>query len=253
MQTSAGNARLRLARASGSQPARPSATPRGLRQDLIHVVRSQRRNYPQPKLIAGHVKTNIILIDFENVQPKDLASLRGRHFKTKVFCGATQTKIPFDLAAELQPLGPDAEYIRIQGSGRNALDFHIAYYIGRLSAELPGATFHIVSKDTGFDPLIKHLETQNITCHRLPSLTDIPGLASPPPASSPDRTQKVADNLLTRKEARPRTLKTLTAYIKGQLNTQATDAAVNEVIAQLKEGGMSTLPDGKVTYPPASP
>jgi hypothetical protein len=178
---------------------------------MIHVVRSPRRNYPQPELIAGHVKTNIILIDFENVQPKDLASLRGRHFKTKVFCGATQTKIPFDLAAELRPLGSDAEYIRIQGTGRNALDFHVACYIGRLSAELPGATFHIVSKDTGFDPLIKHLETQNIICHRLPSLTDIPGIASPAPASSQDRTQKVADNLLTRKEARPRTLKTLTA------------------------------------------
>ena len=46
-----------------------------------------------------------------------------------VFCGATQTKIPFGLAAELQPLGPDAEYIRIQGTSRNALDYHIDYYI----------------------------------------------------------------------------------------------------------------------------
>jgi hypothetical protein len=136
------------------------------------------------------VKTNIVLIDFENVQPKDLAQLRGRPFKTKVFCGATQTKIPFDLAAELQPLGPDAEYILIQGTGPNALDFHIAYYIGRLPAELPGATFHIVSKDKGFDPLIKHLKTQNITCNRLGSLSDIPGLASPAPASPPHRTKK---------------------------------------------------------------
>ena len=134
-----------------------------------------------PEPITGHLKTNIILIDFENVQPKDLAQLRGRPFKTKVFCGANQTKVPFDLAAELQPLGPDAEYIRIQGTGPNALDFHIAYYIGRLSAELPGATFHIVSKDKGFDPLIKHLKTQDITCNRLSSLSDIPGLASPPP------------------------------------------------------------------------
>jgi hypothetical protein len=110
--------------------------------------------------ITGHLKTNVILIDFENVQPKDLAQLRGRPFKTKVFCGANQTKVPFDLAAELQPLGPDAEYIKIQGTGPNALDFHIAYYIGRLSTEIPGATFHIVSKDKGFDPLIKHLKTQ---------------------------------------------------------------------------------------------
>ncbi len=33
-----------------------------------------------------NLKTNIILIDFENVQPKGFTTLRGRQFKTKVFC-----------------------------------------------------------------------------------------------------------------------------------------------------------------------
>jgi len=195
------------------------------------------------------VKTNIILIDFENVQPKDLAQLRGRHFQTKLFCGATQSKIPFDLAAELQPLGPDAEYIRITGTGRNALDFHIAYYIGRLSAEAPGASFYIVSKDTGFDPLIKHVHTQNITCRRVASLEEITRVTPPPSVSSHDRLQKIAERLLNRKDSRPRQLKTLTAYIKGQLGDQATDEAVNEVIARLTRGGMTALPDGKLSYP----
>ena len=195
--------------------------------------------------------TNIILIDFENVQPKDLAQLRERPFQTKVFCGANQTKVPFDLAAELQPLGPDAEYIRIQGTGPNALDFHIAYYIGRLSAQIPGATFHIVSKDKGFDPLIKHLKSKGITCNRIASLGDVPGLSAPAPALPPDRIQKVADNLLNRKESRPRTVKTLTAFIKGQLNKQATAGAVSEVIARLTQAGLVILPDGKVTYPAA--
>src|SRR4029079_18195495 len=144
--------------------------------DAVGVETSGERSESQMQLLPGitqctidagltlqQLKTTIILIDFENVQPKDLASLRGGPFKTKVFCGANQAKIPFDLAAELQPLGLDAEYVRIRGTGRNALDFHIAYYIGRLSAESPGATFHIVSKDTGFDPLIKHLKTQGIS------------------------------------------------------------------------------------------
>jgi len=31
---------------------------------------------------------NLVLIDSKNVQPKDLACLRGRPFSTKVFCGA---------------------------------------------------------------------------------------------------------------------------------------------------------------------
>jgi hypothetical protein len=90
------------------------------------------------------------------------------------------------------------------------------------------------------------------TCDRLSALSDIPGLSAPAPSPPPDRTQKVAGNLLNRKEARPRTVKTLTAFIKAQLNNQATDVAVGEVLAQLKQGGMLTLPDGKVTYPPAT-
>jgi hypothetical protein len=201
------------------------------------------------------MQANIILIDFENVQPRNLASLRGRPVMTKVFIGANQNKIPFEMAAELQPLGQDVEYIRIQASGRNALDFHIAYYIGRLAAEFPNAVFHIISKDTGFDPLIKHLKTQNITCHRSGSLTDIPGLeaARPAPAATakaaPDRLQKVANVLLRRGTSKPRRLKTLTTSIKALLGKQATDAEVSELIAQLTQRGLLTVADGKVTYP----
>lgn len=198
----------------------------------------------------GAVKTNIILIDFENVQPKDLASLQGKPFQIKVFCGANQSKIPFDLADQLQRLGPDAEYIRIQGTGRNALDFHIAYYIGEISAQTPGATFNIISKDKGFEPLIKYLATnKKITCHLLPSIAGLPASTPAPKPPATDRTQKVADGLLSRKEARPRKLKTLTAFIKGQLNNQATETAVAEVIARLNQAGMSTGAEGNLTWP----
>jgi len=200
--------------------------------------------------MTDRLKT-IILIDFENVQPSSLASLRGRQLTIKIFIGANQTKIPSDLAAQLQPLGESAEYIRIQGTGRNALDFHIAYYIGRLSAERPGAEFYIISKDSGFDPLIKHLRTQDITCRRLSSLSEIPGRPSPGSASPADRVQKVAGSLLARRDSRPRKLKTLSAFIKCQLNDQASEETVGAVIARLKEAGLLTQPDGKLTWPAA--
>jgi hypothetical protein len=197
------------------------------------------------------LNTNIILIDFENVQPKDLAQLHGRPFKTKVFCGANQTKVPFDLAAELQPLGPDAEYIRVQGNGPNALDFHIAYYIGRLSTQFPDAAFHIVSKDNGFDPLIKHLKTQNISCTRIASLGHVPAPSAPTLPAPPDRIQKVVDGLLKREDSKPANRKKLTAFIKAHLNKEATDEAVSQVIKRLTDAGVKILPDDKVTYPSA--
>ena len=74
---------------------------------------------------------------------------------------------------------------------------------------------------------------------------------APAPSTPPDRTQKVAGNLLNRKEARPRTLKTLTAFIKAQLNKEGTDDAVSQVIKRLTDAGMKILQDNKVTYPSA--
>ena len=99
------------------------------------------------------MKNNYVLIDYENEQPKNLDILKGHEFSVKVFVGAKQAKLPFELATAMQALGDKAEYIKIDGNGPNALDFHIAFYIGHIVASDREAYFHIISKDTGFDPL----------------------------------------------------------------------------------------------------
>ena len=196
------------------------------------------------------MKTNIILVDFENVQPSNIAQLRGRDFKIKVFLGAHQTKLPTDTVLGIHPLGPTAsEYIRIEGNGHNALDFHIAYYIGRLSAEFPDAHFHIVSKDTGFDPLIKHLATQNIVCQRSSSLEAIPGLTGARLVAPSTWVEKVEANLARLGASKPNKLKTLTTSIKAFMGTGATDSKIKDVIDQLIQRGVLAISAGKVTYP----
>jgi len=42
-------------------------------------------------------------------------------------------------------LGERAQYIVLETAGSNALDFHIAYYLGVLAAADPSAFFHIIS------------------------------------------------------------------------------------------------------------
>ncbi len=98
------------------------------------------------------MRTNYVLIDFENVQPDSIGALDQDHFKVVVFVGANQTKLPFDVVAAIQRMGNRAEYIKISGNGSNALDFHIAFMIGRISVQEPDAVFHVISKDSGFDP-----------------------------------------------------------------------------------------------------
>jgi hypothetical protein len=81
------------------------------------------------------LRPNIVLIDFESVQPASLEALAADHFRLKVFVGATQSKLPFNLVTAIQRMGERAEYIKIAGVGPNALDFHIAYYIGRIACD----------------------------------------------------------------------------------------------------------------------
>jgi len=120
------------------------------------------------------LRTNYILIDYESVQPKALSLLRQEHFKVIVFVGACQAKVSFETAEALQRMGSQAEYVKISGNGPNALDFHIAFYIGQLATQEATAYFHIISKDTGFDPLIQHLKTRKIFAARSCDIADIP-------------------------------------------------------------------------------
>ena len=108
------------------------------------------------------MRTNYVLIDYENVQPDSLAGLDAEHFTVVCFVGAGQNRLSFDVVDAMQRLGHRAQYVKIAGNGPNALDFHIAFYIGDLAAADPTAYFHIISRDTGFDPLIAHLKARKV-------------------------------------------------------------------------------------------
>lgn len=194
------------------------------------------------------MKPEFVLIDFENVQPKNLGTLRGQAVKIKVFLGSNQAKIPVAMAQALQTFGPDAEYIQIDGNGSNALDFHIAYYIGRLIAENPGSAFRIVSKDTGFDPLIRHLKAKGIPCQRTRALSDTVAVKIPPSGSNAQTIDAVIDNLAKRKAAKPRTLKTLRSSIKALFVNQLSDEGLDHLIRELTDRGVVKVAGEKVHY-----
>lgn len=51
------------------------------------------------------MRTNYVLIDYENVQPEAMAVLNKEHFKVIVFVGANQAKVTFEVASILQQMG----------------------------------------------------------------------------------------------------------------------------------------------------
>lgn len=192
--------------------------------------------------------TNYVLIDFENVQPRNLELLTTHPFKVFVFVGASQTKVPFDLADSMQLLGNNARYIKISGNGQNALDFHIAYYVGELVAKEPDANFYIVSKDRGFDQLIAHLKSRKISVQRVKDLVQIPLLRVSNTTSNDEKIAAIVKNLGGRGQSRPRKVKTLQNTINSLFTTKLDKEELTSLVKELEKRKLIVVNQSNVSY-----
>ncbi len=187
------------------------------------------------------MKPKYVLIDHENVQPKDLGLLDGHALKVIVFLGANQQKISAELATALQRRGQDGEYVTISGNGRNALDFHIAFYLGDLAAKNPDASFHVISKDDGYDPLLGHLRSKGIDARRSVTLAEL----LPP---TDDRLGTVIAHLVRLGHARPRRVKTLANTINALFGKGLDEGEIQSLVDGLAQRGVISVDGAKVAY-----
>lgn len=192
--------------------------------------------------------TNYVLIDFENVQSSNLGVLLHHPFKVLVFVGATQAKVPFDFAEAMQALGDSAQYVKIAGTGKNALDFHIAYYLGELVAKEPGAFFHVISRDTGFDPLIRHLKSKKIKVQRKSDLAEIPVLSISTATSNDEKITAIVKNLVGRGQSRPRKIKTLSNTINSLFTENLSNQQLTALLKELEQKQYIKVINSSVSY-----
>ncbi len=192
--------------------------------------------------------TNYVLIDYENVHPKNLELLTQHPFRVLVFVGESQAKIPFDLADSMQLLGNHARYIKISGNGQNALDFHIAYYIGELAALEPDAHFHVISKDKGFDPLISHLRSKKLKVMREKDLAEIPLLQLPDTTSMDEKIAAIVKNLGGRGQSRPRKVRTLQNTVNSLFTKKLSQKELDSLINELQKRKLIVLRQNNVSY-----
>jgi hypothetical protein len=214
------------------------------------------------------LKTNYVLIDYENVHVTSLALLKDEHFRVCVFLGPKNSKLPVDLVLAMQELGDRAGYTVLEASGSNALDFHIAYYLGVLAAADPTGFFHIISKDTGFDPLIQHLKTREVVAARSASIEEMPcfsqaavsAVGSNGASGKDKRGPTVAraavddmikiaiDDLVKRKASRPSTPTTLRSTIHARCGKEVPAAEIDAVLKALVKRGYVKVNGEKVIY-----
>lgn len=194
------------------------------------------------------MRTNYVLIDYENVQPSAVERLKEHAVKVLVFVGANQNKIALDLVMVMQSFGTNAEYVKVDGAGNNALDFHIAFHIGRLSEHDPNAYFHIISKDTGFDPLIRHLHARKLHASRSRDIPELPFVRLAQAQTPEARIQLVIDNLRGRGNSRPRKLTSLSNTINAIFLNKLDVPKIQAVIDDLKARSLIRINGDKVSY-----
>jgi hypothetical protein len=105
------------------------------------------------------------LVDLENVHPKieDLRKLVPRMTDAWVFHGPNQAKE----AAQLKAAHDAITLVPHSGKGKNALDFHLSFYLGYVAARQPEASLVVVANDTGYDSMINHARTLGFTVRRI--------------------------------------------------------------------------------------
>jgi hypothetical protein len=95
-----------------------------------------------------------VLVDWENVRPKesDLRALVPDVTDVWIFHGPNQKVDPGSFGS----FGSRATPVKIARSGKNALDFHLSFYMGYIASRHPDARFVVVSNDKGYGPMLEH-------------------------------------------------------------------------------------------------
>lgn len=224
---------------------------------------------------------SVLLVDYENIGKIDLAAIPDG-VRVPFFFGASQRTVPTEFLRAALKLGERFVPIDIEGQGKNALDFHIAFYLGEYLARAPDTSCVILSKDKGFDPLVRHLARRGFAVRRANTMSEALGSRGPPAAAprsstgarsgtgagaggrpggrtstrreSPRREggslRDEALHLLTgtQKARRPRKRKGLIAVLHSHFSQKVPESELQRLVDELIAAGNLSEANGAITY-----
>lgn len=194
---------------------------------------------------------NYVFVDYENMHELDPELIGRKTVHLTLLLGAQQKKLDSTLVQKLVAHSASVELVQLNSPGRNALDFALAFYLGKAAQADPTAYFHIVTKDTGFDPLVEHLRSCHIRTQRHDDYTTLTFTSHPKMvAESPDELfARVTTHLRNNVKNRPKQKKTLESHLSALCGKAASANAVHELIDKLWKRGYLTIGEkDAVTY-----
>lgn len=218
-----------------------------------------------------------VFIDYENTSNiKTLPEIDGSYF---LFVGNEQkkNKITLEMALKIQDSG--GRFIEIPYTGNNALDMHLAFYMGTVIREfgLSGKNgdfqIYIVSKDGDYDKLINHLKKMfgDNKAFKIKDINEVksakpketkPIVSKPAPQKRikefEDGTEEnlekqfksAKENILKRgKDKRPKTIKSFKNQIKrSKGNSELDEDRIEAILGFFLEEGIIHIEGKKVIY-----
>lgn len=189
-------------------------------------------------------RTQYIFIDYENVSESDLSRVSGKDVRVFMIIGSKHKKLPTSLFLFAQDHPEQLRIIQTPVDGRNALDFVLTLELGRMIAADPAGYFHIISRDTDFDSVIRHLKGETKLIARHTSLAEIPALRTPE-----ERLAKIKAELADTTRSRPATRKTLENKIQSAFENKAEPEFIEKSIRTLVQSGILDFTEtDKVNY-----
>jgi NTP pyrophosphatase (non-canonical NTP hydrolase) len=116
--------------------------------------------YPPKQSIARVSPTRVaqrgthVLLDYENVQPTDgdLRAMVPDASHVWVFHGPHQRRVEQRFVS----FGDNVTAVPISRTGKNALDFHLSFYMGYIASRNQAPAIVVVANDKGYDPVLEH-------------------------------------------------------------------------------------------------
>ncbi len=143
--------------------------------DIAQAVQDKlRRNaskYPAKQAIArvsptrASVPGTHVLLDYENVQPTEveLRALVPDASQVWVFHGPHQRQVEHRFAS----FGADVTAVPISKTGKNALDFHLSFYMGYIASRNQASTIVVVANDKGYEPMLEHAKAMGFAVRQM--------------------------------------------------------------------------------------
>jgi hypothetical protein len=186
--------------------------------------------------------------------------------------GNAGVAIEYGMVNAWKPLGDRLQLVQSAKNGKNALDFHIAYFLGVLREQDVAAGRKsiciVVTGDGGFDALFDFMRGGGCAIDKAGSIPEALALAakiqaqaekeseasptekpvSPRAKLAEEDVAKIVAAFVAYPKNRPGTRKKLEPYVLTQLGNKVTTAVAQALVKQLIKRGLVTFDGEKVKY-----